>query len=291
MFNSISMTRLAASVAKAMDAEAPKQAEAPIPFVEDLVKNALGGQGGPGHDLQPRLHPHVAIPEIYGEVCARPGGYPADGACGHCHALRDPRVLRHHVHRRHARCPRIRSYTKPVITIDSLFDSLRRSGKRVALSAVAESSMALIFQNRDIDYFLTPYDGEATEKGLELIAGGNYDVVVVYNQEYDDMIHDTVPESPQAMAAVDHHIEGVYPPHRWPYGSTGLTATAWWSGPRTTATTSDWGRPRQPRGIPPGGHQCDALLRRLSQAVRAGAGQRPAADTAEEVRRRDASRA
>ena len=101
----------------------------------------------------------------------------------------------------------IRSYTKPVITIDSLFDSLRRSGKRVALSAVAESSMALIFQNRDIDYFLTPYDGEATEKGLELIASGNYDVVVVYNQEYDDMIHDTVPESPQAMAAVDHHIE------------------------------------------------------------------------------------
>ena len=44
MFNSISMTRLAASVAKAMDAEAPKQAEAPIPFVEDLVKNALGGK-------------------------------------------------------------------------------------------------------------------------------------------------------------------------------------------------------------------------------------------------------
>ena len=44
MFNSISMTRLAASVAKAMDAEAPKQAEAPSPLVEDLAKSARGGK-------------------------------------------------------------------------------------------------------------------------------------------------------------------------------------------------------------------------------------------------------
>ena len=115
-------------------------------------------------------------------------------------------------------------------------------------------------------------------------------MVVVYNQEYDDMIHDTVPESPQAMAAVDHHIEAF----------TRLTAAVreHWADSNSLVVwaTDHWqphrlGRPRQPRGIPPGGHQRDALLRRLSQAVRAGAGQRPAADTAEEVRRRDASRA
>lgn len=48
----------------------------------------------------------------------------------------------------------IRCYSKPVIKIDSLFDSLRRSGKRVALVAVVNSSMAKIFEERDIDYYL-----------------------------------------------------------------------------------------------------------------------------------------
>ena len=207
MFNSISMTRQAASVAKAMDAETPKQAEAPIPFVDDLVKNALGGKADRVMIYNPDCIPmwlYQKYTEKFAPVLAAtqltvpvatvmPSVTPVCFGTMYTGAM--PAV--------HG----IRSYTKPVITIDSLFDSLRRSGKRVALSAVAESSMALIFQNRDIDYFLTPYDGEATEKGLEFIASGNYDVVVVYNQEYDDMIHDTVPESPQAMAAVDHHIE------------------------------------------------------------------------------------
>ena len=101
----------------------------------------------------------------------------------------------------------IQSYTKPQITIDSLFDALHRAGKKVALVTVENSSMDLIFRGREIDYYPMPYDGEATKKGLEFIKEDRYDVVVVYNQEYDDMIHDTVPESPQAMAAVDHHIE------------------------------------------------------------------------------------
>ena len=30
---------------------------------------------------------------------------------------------------------------------------------------------------------------------------------MVYNQEYDDMIHRTQPESPEAMAAFHHHID------------------------------------------------------------------------------------
>ena len=202
MFNSISMTRLAASVAKAMGAEAPRQAEAPIPFVDDLVKNALGGRADRVMIYNPDCIPmwlYQKYAEKFAPVLAAapltvPMATVMPSVTPVCSGAR-PAV--------HG----IQSYTKPVITTDSLFDSLRRSGKRVALAAVADSSMALIFQNRDIDYFLMPYDGEATEKGLELIASRDYDVVVVYNQEYDDMIHDTVPESPQAMAAVDHHIQ------------------------------------------------------------------------------------
>ena len=51
------------------------------------------------------------------------------------------------------------------------------------------------------------YDDAVTEKALELIQKDQYDLIVVYNQEYDDMIHRTQPESPEAMAAFHHHID------------------------------------------------------------------------------------
>ena len=44
MMNTYSMTQLAASIAKAMDAEAPKHAEAPIPAIQQLVDKKLGGK-------------------------------------------------------------------------------------------------------------------------------------------------------------------------------------------------------------------------------------------------------
>ena len=44
MFHSISMTRVAATIAACLGAEAPRQADRPIGFVEDLVAGALGGK-------------------------------------------------------------------------------------------------------------------------------------------------------------------------------------------------------------------------------------------------------
>ena len=129
----------------------------------------------------------------------------------------------------------IQGYTKPVITVDSLFDSLARSGKRVALVAVENSSMAIIFQNRPIDYFIVPYDDAATEKGLELIAQDRHDVVVVYNQEYDDMIHRTRPWRPSSTTSGTSDASPARP------GPTGRTTTPWSAGLPTTATTSTGG--------------------------------------------------
>jgi hypothetical protein len=48
----------------------------------------------------------------------------------------------------------IQAYVKPVITIDTLFDSLRRANKKVAMVAVKGQSIPKIYANRDIDYYL-----------------------------------------------------------------------------------------------------------------------------------------
>jgi hypothetical protein len=100
----------------------------------------------------------------------------------------------------------IRRYEKPVVSTDSLFDALVRAGKRVAIVAVEDSSMAKLFLGRGIDYYFLPYDGEVNDKAMELIGRDEHDVLVVYNQEYDDRMHGTNPESPEALLAMRNHI-------------------------------------------------------------------------------------
>jgi len=206
MMNSYSMTQLAASVASALGAEAPKQAAPALPAVEQLVQRRLGGRADRVLIYNPdclgqwfwqkytemyqpvEAHIQLTVPlaTVMPAVTPVCFGTMYTGAMPEVHG--------------------IRAYAKPVIRIDSLFDSLRRSGKKVALVAVADSSMAKIFAERDIDYYILPYDNDVTEKALELIAEDQYDTIVVYNQEYDDMIHSHTPESPEAMAAAQHHI-------------------------------------------------------------------------------------
>ena len=47
----------------------------------------------------------------------------------------------------------IRTYTKPVIKIDSLFDAFIRAGKKCAIVADTDCSLSRIFLEREMDYF------------------------------------------------------------------------------------------------------------------------------------------
>lgn len=51
----------------------------------------------------------------------------------------------------------IRRYERPTLTCDTLFDALVRAGRRVAIIAVRESSIDLIFRHRPLDYFSEAY--------------------------------------------------------------------------------------------------------------------------------------
>ena len=206
MMNSISMTRLAASVTGALGVAPPAQAEPGIPQVHTLVQDMLGKSA----DRLMIYNPDCIAMWLYQKYTERfapvmratqltvPMGTVMPAVTPVCFGTMYTGAMPA-VHG-------IKTYAKPVIAIDSVFDAFARAGKRTALVAVENSSMDLIFRNREIDYFTMPYDGEATEKGLELIEKGDHDVVVVYNQEYDDMIHKTQPESPEAMAALEKHI-------------------------------------------------------------------------------------
>ena len=101
----------------------------------------------------------------------------------------------------------IQSYTKPVIKIDSIFDAMIRAGKKPCIVAVKNSSMSKIFNERDMDYYLEDYDQEAVAKALELIEQDKYDLICVYNQEFDDVMHRSHPNSKRSQKAIDHYAK------------------------------------------------------------------------------------
>ena len=103
----------------------------------------------------------------------------------------------------------IRRYERPVLACDTLFDALTRSHRRVAVIAVRNSSIDLIFRNRPLDYFSEDYDQETTDRALSVLPLDTHDLVVVYHQEYDDQLHRTQPFSPECVRAMEHHVAAV----------------------------------------------------------------------------------
>jgi len=205
MMNTWSMTRFAATIAACVGGQAPAQADAPLSLVTGYAERQLGGPAerlliynpdcighwfwqkysdmlAPVQALAPLAVPLRTMMPAVTPVCF---GTMYTGVMPAVHG--------------------IRAYEKPVIRVDSLFDSLPRSGLRVALVAVEDSSMSKIFAGRPVDYHIVPDDAAAVARGLELIEADEHDIVVVYNQAYDDAIHATDIEAPEAIAAAAAH--------------------------------------------------------------------------------------
>ncbi len=100
----------------------------------------------------------------------------------------------------------IRKYERPVLTCDTLFDALARGRKRVAIIAVEDCSVSIIFRGRDIDYFIEPYDGEVIDRAVELLGSERHDFILAYNQGYDDVMHKSTPESALSLRAMRKHV-------------------------------------------------------------------------------------
>ena len=101
----------------------------------------------------------------------------------------------------------IRSYTRPVLQCDTFFDALVRANKKVAIISVENSSIDLIFRNRDIAYFSEPDDKAVTQRVLGVVQSDEYDVIVAYQADYDDNLHLSEPFSPICIQALVHHIK------------------------------------------------------------------------------------
>ena len=100
----------------------------------------------------------------------------------------------------------IQKYEKPVIRIETVFDALIKAGKKVAIVATTKCSIANIFLERELDYYIYSTCAEVNAKAAELIVTDKYDFIVVYNGNYDACMHKNGPESPIALSELRANV-------------------------------------------------------------------------------------
>ena len=100
----------------------------------------------------------------------------------------------------------IRTYVKPVIAIDTIFDALIRNGKKPAIVSTAGDSLSKIFLEREMDYYIYDSVEKVNAKAAELIIADKYDFIAVYNGNYDSYMHKFGPESAEALAELRANV-------------------------------------------------------------------------------------
>ena len=101
----------------------------------------------------------------------------------------------------------IKKYEKPVLTVPTLFDYLIKNGKKPAIVSTEGDSISKIFLEREMDYFIYDTVDEVNKKALELIESDEYDLITIYNGNYDSTMHKHAPEGEESLAELEKNVE------------------------------------------------------------------------------------
>lgn len=101
----------------------------------------------------------------------------------------------------------IQKYEKYVLKVNTIFDQLVAAGKKVAIVSTENDSISILFLEREIDYFIYKTVDECNSKAMELIDNDEYDVIVLYNGNYDYRMHRNTPTGKRALGELKKNIE------------------------------------------------------------------------------------
>ena len=214
MLNPNSLDTLCAALAYAMGVEAPAQA---APANEDLVRFIDEAFGGEKADRVVMYNPDAIaqwIYEKYPTFCKK-AKEKADIEVPFCTVMPSvtPVCFGTMYTGAQPAVHGIQAYEKPVIAIDTLFDALIRAGKKPALITYGKCSLSRIYLEREMDYYhFEPGDIEMVNaKAAEVILRDEHDFILIYNGNYDSVMHKFGPESPEALAELrlNCHVYGM----------------------------------------------------------------------------------
>lgn len=101
----------------------------------------------------------------------------------------------------------INTYIKPVLRVNTVFDTLLKAQKRVALVSTTNDSISMIFLERQMDYFIYDSVEEVNSKAIELIEKDEHDVIVIYNGNYDTTMHKHGTQAEASLEALKNNID------------------------------------------------------------------------------------
>ena len=93
----------------------------------------------------------------------------------------------------------IREYAKPVLTVETIFNTFPEAKLKTAISAVNGCSIDTIFRKRPITYISTESDAESLQFTKQLMSNPAYDIVLNYATNYDHFAHATGPFGDKAI--------------------------------------------------------------------------------------------
>lgn len=100
----------------------------------------------------------------------------------------------------------IKRYEKPVLSVETVFDWFSKAGKKAAIVSTANDSISMIFLERDMEYYIYDTPEEVNKKALELIDEDRFDLIVIYNGNYDSTMHKHGPEAEISLSVLEKNI-------------------------------------------------------------------------------------
>lgn len=96
----------------------------------------------------------------------------------------------------------IQAYSKPVLTVETIFDVFAEADKQVAIVSSNNCSIDKIFRDRKVDYFSLRSSEKSFELSKLLLRSSDYDLIISYDGSYDTSLHKTGARSEASLQAM-----------------------------------------------------------------------------------------
>lgn len=206
-YNSICITKVASSILSIMGLEIPDDMDSPIDILVQSCNHKLNSEHA---DRVVIYNPDAVAMWLYQKytdmfkkaVCCSDISLPMlsvmPSVTPVCFASMYSGVL--------PECHGIKSYVKPVLKVNTVFDTFLKAQKRVALVSTTSDSISMIFLERQMDYFIYDSVEEVNNKAIELVEKDEHDVIIVYNGNYDSTMHKFGTEAQESMTQLENNI-------------------------------------------------------------------------------------
>lgn len=101
----------------------------------------------------------------------------------------------------------IQKYEKYTLKVMAVFDQLIAHHKKIAIVSTRNDSISILFLDRAIDYFIYDSVSECNRQAHELIRANQHDVIILYNGNYDYIMHRNSPTGFFARKALQANIK------------------------------------------------------------------------------------